>query len=77
LKLLRWNNWFYAGYASFLQSSVQAINLQTTLARGVGRFIKNTNRLSIYVVGGLGWQNVGYGQNTVDQVAEHRSWFRR
>jgi hypothetical protein len=26
LRLLRWNNWFYAGSASFLQSSVQEIN---------------------------------------------------
>jgi hypothetical protein len=26
LRLLRWNNWFYAGNASFLQSSVQEIN---------------------------------------------------
>jgi hypothetical protein len=35
LKLLRWNNWFYAGTASFLQSSVQEINLQTTLGGGI------------------------------------------
>jgi hypothetical protein len=67
LKLLRWNNWFYAGTASFLQSSVQEINLQTTLGGGIGRYLKNTNRASIYVMGGLGWQNVGYKKNTVDQ----------
>ncbi len=67
LKLLRWNNWFYAGTASFLQSSVQEINLQTTLGGGIGRYLKNTNRTSIYVMGGLGWQNVGYNKNTVDQ----------
>ena len=71
LRLLRWNNWFYAGYASFLQSSVQEINLQTTLAGGIGRYIKNTNRSSIYVLGGLGWQNVGYGQNTVNQGSQN------
>jgi hypothetical protein len=71
LRLLPWNNWFYAGYASFMQSSVQEINLQTTLAAGVGRYIKNTNRSSIYVVGGLGWQNVGYGQNTADQGSQN------
>jgi Protein of unknown function, DUF481 len=71
LRLLRWNNWFYAGYASFLQSSVQEINLQTTLAGGIGRYIKNTNRSSIYVLGGLGWQNVGYGQNTADQGSQN------
>jgi Protein of unknown function, DUF481 len=71
LRLLRWNNWFYAGYASFLQSSVQEINLQTTLAGGIGRYLKNTNRSSIYVLGGLGWQNVGYGQNTVNQGSQN------
>jgi putative salt-induced outer membrane protein YdiY len=66
MRLLRWNNWFYAGSASFLQSSVQEINLQTTLGGGIGRYLKNTNRASISVIGGLGWQNVGYGQNTVN-----------
>ncbi len=39
-RLLRWNNWFYTGTASFLQSSVQGINLQTTLAGGIGRYLK-------------------------------------
>jgi hypothetical protein len=67
LRLLRWNNWFYAGTVSFLQSSVQEINLQTTLGGGIGRYLKNTNRASIYVMGGLGWQNIGYGPNTGDQ----------
>ena len=71
LKLLRWNNWFYAGTASFLQSSVQEINLQTTLGGGVGRYVKNTNRASIYVLGGLGWQNAGYKQYTVDQGTQN------
>jgi hypothetical protein len=71
LKLLRWNNWFYAGTASFLQSSVQEINLQTTLGGGIGRYLKNTNRASIYVFGGLGWQNVAYGQNAVDQGTQN------
>jgi Protein of unknown function, DUF481 len=67
LRLLRWNNWFYAGTSSFLQSSVQGINLQTTLGGGIGRYLKNTNRASIYVFGGLGWQNVDYGPHVVDQ----------
>ena len=30
-RLLRWNNYFYAGIADFLQSSVQGIQLQTSL----------------------------------------------
>jgi hypothetical protein len=71
LKLLRWNNWFYAGTASFLQSSVQEINLQTTLGGGIGRYVKNTNRASIYVLGGFGWQNVGYKQYTFDQDTQN------
>jgi hypothetical protein len=71
MRLLRWNNWFYAGSASFLQSSVQEISLQTTLGGGVGRYIKNTNRVSIYVLGGLGWQNVGYSQSAADEGAQN------
>jgi hypothetical protein len=71
MRLLRWNNWFYAGSASFLQSSVQEISLQTTLGAGVGRFIKNTNRASIYVLGGLGWQNADYSQSAADQNAQN------
>jgi ferredoxin-like protein FixX len=70
-RLLRWNNWFYAGTASFLQSSVQDIHLQTTLAGGIGYFLKNTNQASISVVGGVGWQNASYGQNTVDQGTQN------
>ena len=63
LRLLRWNNWFYAGTASFLQSSVQDIDLQTSVGGGVGRYLINSNRASLYVAGGLGWQNARYGQN--------------
>jgi hypothetical protein len=70
-RLLRWNNWFYAGTASFLQSSVQEINLQTTLGGGIGRYLKNTNRASVAVVGGFGWQNVNYGKETVDRQIQN------
>jgi hypothetical protein len=70
-RLLRWNNWFYAGTASFLQSSVQEIDLQTTLGGGIGHYLKNTNRSSIAVIGGLGWQKVNYGQNNVAQGAQN------
>ncbi len=70
-KLLPWNHWFYAGTSSFLQSSVQQIDLQTTLAGGVGRYLKNTNRASISLFGGLGWQNARYGANIVDQGSQN------
>jgi hypothetical protein len=63
--LLPWNNYFYAGLSNFLQSSVQGIQLQSTVGAGIGRFLKNSNRATIVVVGGLGWQNVQYSQSTV------------
>jgi hypothetical protein len=65
LRLLRWNNWFYAGVGDFLQSSVQGISLQTSLGGGVGRYLKNTNRTSISVLGGAAWQNTKYQQSAV------------
>jgi putative salt-induced outer membrane protein YdiY len=71
MRLLRWNNWFYAGTASFLQSSVQDISLQTTLGGGIGRYLKNTNRASIYIFGGLGWQSIDYGHNAADQGTQN------
>src|SRR5215469_3270801 len=63
MKLLRWNNWFYGGSGGFLQSSVQQISLQTTVGGGIGRYLKNTSRTSISVLGGFGWQNVRYEAN--------------
>ncbi|HEX8797802.1 MAG TPA: DUF481 domain-containing protein [Terriglobales bacterium] len=60
--LLPWNNYFYGGLASFLQSSEQGINLQTTLGGGLGRYLKNTNRTTISVLGGFAWQNTSYKQ---------------
>ena len=50
---------------------MQEINLQTTLGGGVGRYLKNTNRASIAVIGGLGWQNANYGQSTLDQSTQN------
>jgi Protein of unknown function, DUF481 len=64
MRLLRWNNWFYSGTGDFLQSSVQAINLQTTLGAGIGRYLLNSNRASLYVLGGFAWQNAIYDTHT-------------
>ncbi len=63
--LLRWNNWFYAGLGDLLQSSVQGIRLQSTLGGGVGRYLANTNRATIYVLGGIAWQRTQYKQAVV------------
>jgi hypothetical protein len=67
LRLLRWNNWYYSGVASFLQSSEQEIQLQTNLSAGIGRYFKNSNHAKISVLAGLGWQNTRYSQSTNSQ----------
>ena len=64
-RLLRWNNWYYAGLADFLQSSEQGIQLQSTFGGGVGRYFKNTNNTIISVYSGLAWQNIAYHEQLV------------
>jgi hypothetical protein len=62
-RLLRWNNWFYEGFGTFLQSSEQSINAQTTVGGGVGRYLKNTNAARISLLGGFAQQNTVYQDN--------------
>jgi hypothetical protein len=69
LRLLRWNNWYYSGTTTFLQSSTQDIRLQTNLSGGVGRYFKNTNHAKISVLAGLAWQNTSYSQSTNSQAS--------
>ncbi len=64
-RLLPWNEYFYAGLGSFLQSSAQGITLQTTIGGGVGRYFKNTNQSKISVLGGLAWQSTNYQPTVV------------
>ena len=63
--LLPWNEYFYAGLGSFLQSSAQGITLQTTIGGGLGRYFKNTNQSKISVLGGLAWQSTKYQPSVV------------
>ena len=44
MRLLRWNNWFYTGIGSFLQSSEQDIRLQSNIGGGVS---DGTSRIPI------------------------------
>src|SRR5215469_16796161 len=60
--LFPWNNWYYAGLADFLQSSVQGIQLQSTFGGGIGRIIKNTGKTFFTVYGGFAWQKINYHQ---------------
>lgn len=70
-RLLPWNNWFYQGLGVFLQSSVQEIDLQTTLGAGVGRFLKNTNNAKVSLIGGFGWENTKYAQSAATPTAQN------
>jgi putative salt-induced outer membrane protein YdiY len=70
-RLMPWNNWYYKGTANFLQSSEQGIDLQSTFAGGVGRFLKNTNHLSITLTGGLAYQRITYQQKVLVAAPEN------
>jgi len=63
--MLRWQNWFYTGSLSGLQSSVQDIALQTTLGGGFGRYLQNTSDLKASLVGGFTWQSTRYTADAV------------
>jgi len=65
LHLLPWKNYFYGVLGGFLQSTEQGIDRQTYLGGGIGRYLKNTNRTAISVLGGLAWQNTSYKQAVV------------
>ncbi len=71
LRLLRWNNWFYAGLGNLLQSSEQGIRRQVNLGAGVGRVLKNTNHANISLMGGVAWQNTNYRQSTLPQTTQN------
>ena len=58
--LLPPKNWLWGGVGGFLQSSVQGISVQTLVGAGVGRYLKNTNRVNLMVLGGAGWQDTKY-----------------
>lgn len=61
--LLPPQNWFYEGVGGFLQSSEQQIQRQLTVGAGVGRYLKNTNNLSIALLGGTAWQGTTYDKS--------------
>jgi hypothetical protein len=63
--LLPPKNWLYGGVGGFLQSSEQGISLQTLLGGGIGRYLKNTNRANLMVLGGVAWQNTNYQRTKV------------
>jgi hypothetical protein len=70
-RLLRWNNWYYAGIDDFLQSSEQGIQLQSSIGGGIGRYLVNDNRSTISVLGGLVWQRINYQQMIVPSLTQN------
>jgi Protein of unknown function, DUF481 len=70
-RLMHWNNWYYKGATDFLQSSEQGIDLQSTFAGGIGRYLKNNNHVSIALTGGFAYQRITYGQKVLVAAPEN------
>ena len=70
-RLLRWDNWFYAGEGGLLQSSEQGINRQASIGGGIGRYLVNTNRSAIYLLGGFAWQRTDYAPSVFVSGAQN------
>jgi hypothetical protein len=60
LRFMRTSSYFYSGFAGFLQSSVQGIDLQSNVGGGIGHFFKRTNRTRISLLGGVLFQRTRY-----------------
>jgi len=70
-RMLSRKNYFLGGIATFLQSSVQGVQLQTSLGLGLGRYLKNTNRFRFWVLGGAGWQKTSYVPSVINQPPQN------
>jgi hypothetical protein len=70
-RLLRQNNWYIAGLASFLQSSVQGIQLQDTFGGAIGRNIVNRGSMYFTAYGGFAWQQINYQQAKIPSTTQH------
>lgn len=71
IRLLRWNNWYVTGLTSFLQSSVQGIQLQDTFGGGIGRNFVNTGSTFVTAYGGFAWQQINYQQSVIPAQTQH------
>jgi len=71
--LLPWNNYFYGAFDGFLQSTEQGISVQNTLGGGIGRYLTNTNRTTISVLGGIAWQHTRYNPTVVPVATQNNA----
>jgi len=69
--LMSKKNNFWAGSLGYLQSSVQGIERQVTMAASVGRYLKNSNRVEWIALGGIGWQRNRYESDTAGQPVQN------
>jgi len=69
-RLLPRPHYFYKGLVSFLHSSEQGIQLQRLVGGGIGRFLKDTDSVSIAVTGGVAWQRTNYDQSVFSLPAQ-------
>jgi len=70
-RMLGWTNYFAGGLATFLQSSVQGIHLQSSVGFGLGRYFKNTNRFRFWLLTGAGWQGTNYATAVVNEPPQN------
>jgi Protein of unknown function, DUF481 len=68
--LMRWNNWYYTGFGSALQSAEQQISLQANLGAGIGRYLKKTSNVRASVVGGVVYQETNYEASVTTATSE-------
>jgi hypothetical protein len=59
-RFLRKERYFYVASLDFLESSVQGIQLQTNLGISLGVFLKNSSRMRVSALAGMGWQKSQY-----------------
>jgi len=71
MRLLPWNNWYVTGLTSFLQSSVQGIQLQDTFGGGIGRDFVSTGSSFVTAYGGFAWQQINYQQSVIPAQTQH------
>jgi len=70
-RLLRSNNWYLAGLVSFLQSSVQGIQLQDTFGGGIGRTIASRGSVFFTTYAGFAWQDISYHEAILQAPTQH------
>jgi len=63
-------HYFYKGVVSFLHSSEQGIQIQKLAGGGIGRFLKDTNSVSLAVSGGVAFQRTNYDQSVFSLPAQ-------